>query len=160
MDIEFINMSLEYYDNQISKYHEYWALNPYIDNEKGFIDFSKNDKLEKKEQYEILGVLDKKENVFIWSWLFPVIESKFTIISRNLLNYALSLEPKSNTYEHYFLKTSLLNSRIFIENSEQLDILLSISSFLIKNKSKFIIPIDVEISKSNFLTIFYIIKNI
>ena len=124
------------------------------------IPFIKNDKLEKKEEFEILGVLDKEKGIFIWSWLFPSIENKFTTISKDLLNYALSLEPNSNTYEHYFLKTSLLNSRISIENNEQLDILISICSYLIKNKSKFIFENTIEISKSNFLAIFYIIKNI
>ena len=160
MDIEFINMSLDYYDKQLLKYKEYFKMKNNVSIEEGFIEFYKNDKLEKKEEFEILGVLDKEKGIFIWSWLFPSIENKFTTISKDLLNYALSLEPNSNTYEHYFLKTSLLNSRISIENNEQLDILISICSYLIKNKSKFIFENTIEISKSNFLAIFYIIKNI
>ena len=159
MDIEFINMSLDYYDKQLLKYEEHWEMKPIVSLD-GSIEFYKNNKLEKKEKYEILGIFDKKECVFIWSWVFPAMDNKFTIIAKDLLNYALSLEQKSNTYEHYFLKTSLLNSRIYIENKEQLDILLSTSSYLIKNKSKFIFEGTREISKSKFLTIFYIIKNI
>jgi hypothetical protein len=159
MDIEFINMSLDFYDKQLYNHKEYFRMTNYVD-KNGFIEFYKDDKLEKKEEYEILGIFDNNQRVFIWSWLIPSIENKFTNIARDLLNYALKLEPSSNTYEHYFLKTTLLNSRIFIENQEQMDILLSVSCYLIKNKSKFIYSGQYNLSKTNFITIYYIIKNI
>ena len=54
MDIEFINMSLDYYDKQLSKYKEYWKMENNVSLEEGFIEFYKNDKIEKKEEFEIL----------------------------------------------------------------------------------------------------------
>ena len=58
------------------------------------------------------------------------------------------------------IKALLVNSRIIIEESVQLDINLAIYSSLMRDKIKFIFPRIryLDESKNNFVTFYYLIK--
>lgn len=159
---DLIKKSLEYYDSQNDKNKKYIENTKIIfsgeDNQISLIDKEENILLDCN--YEILGLFDNQTNVWLWAWLLPFLNSNDTIISRKLLDYALKLEPQSNSYDHYYIKSQLLNSRITIEDSIELDIHLALSSYLIKDLFSFIKPLRINLNKeqTKFNTIYYLIK--
>jgi hypothetical protein len=159
---DLIKKSLEYYDSQNDKNKKYIENTKIIfsgeDNQISLIDQDENILLDCN--YEILGLFDNQTNVWLWAWLLPFLNSNDTIISRKLLDYALKLEPQSNSYDHYYIKSQLLNSRITIEDSIELDIHLALSSYLIKDLFSFIKPLRINLNKeqTKFNTIYYLIK--
>lgn len=164
MDIESLSQtikkSLENFDNQNLKYIDYIKNENFkIDEHTDDITFNFND-YSKTLQYEILGYFDNQSNIWIWGWLLGDLESQFTKASRELLEYGLKLEPKSNSYDHFMIKALLVNSRIHIEESIQLDINIAIYSSLMRNKIKFIFPRIryLDESKTKFVTFYYLVK--
>jgi len=159
---DLIKKSLEYYDSQNDKNKKYIENTKIIfsgeDNQISLIDQDENILLDCN--YEILGLFDNQTNVWLWAWLLPFLNSNDTIISRKLLDYALKLEPQSNSYDHYYIKSQLLNSRITIEDSIELDIHLALSSYLIKDLFSFIKPLRINLNKeqTKYNTIYYLIK--
>ena len=159
---ELIKKSLFYYDNKILKYKEY------LDNTLADFDKTSNSIIIKdldsviklKAEYEILGIFDNQTKIWCWAWLIPYLNYNETIISRKLLEYGLKLDPDSNTNDHYYIKSQLLNSRITIENSFELDIHLALCSYLIKDLFKFILPtiFYLNSSKTKYITTFYLVK--
>ena len=105
--------------------------------------------------YEILCVFDLKTRIWAWSWLFPLLNKKFSYESRQLLNYALDKNIISiNDEENIFIKTQLTNSRLYIPDSFQLDIMLALCSYLLQDRIKFIYP---EVNKDNSDIILFIL---
>ena len=105
--------------------------------------------------YEILGLYDIKTRVWAWSWSFPLLQKAFIYESRQLLNYALDKKIITlEDQESLFIKTQLTNSRLSIPDSFQLDILLSLCSYLLQQRIKFIYP---EINKDNSDIILFIL---
>jgi hypothetical protein len=159
---DLIKKSLFYYDNQILKYKEY------SDNTLGDVDQNYNTinirdlnhNIKLTAEYEILGIFDNQTKIWCWAWLIPYLNYDETIISRKLMEYGLKLEPNSNTDDHFYIKSQLLNSRITIENSFELDIHLALCSYLIKDLFKFILPSIsyLNSSKTKYITTFYLIK--
>ena len=158
---QFIKKALQHYDNQnlINK--------EILDIPDSQVKFSietntitfKFDEKEKTFDFEMLGYFDNQSHVWIWAWLLTDLNSEQTKMSRELLNYGLKLESTSNSIEHFFIKSLLVNSRISIEEDIQLDTNLAICSYIIKNKIKFIYPRKRYIDKSNnYVTFYYLIK--
>ena len=158
---DLIKKSLEYYDNQNDKNIKY-IQNTHIEvNLKDKITiYDKDYKKLLESEYEVLGLFDNQTNIWLWSWLLPFLNSSETVISRKLLDYALKLEPQSNSDDHYYIKSQLLNSRITIEDSIELDIHLALSSYLIKDLFSFIKPLKIFLNedKTKYSTIYYLIK--
>jgi hypothetical protein len=162
MDItNLILKSLEYYDNINKKYAIYLEKTSLlIFNDKVYIkDINYNDIL--ISDFEILGIFDEKEQIFIWSWLLPYLKAENIYITQDLIKYALNLESDTNVNEHFFIKSLLLNSRQLIESSFNLELLLSIVSYLSKNKFSFIYPYVQYLNeeKTKKIIVFYLIKN-
>lgn len=105
-------------------------------------------------KFEILGSLDLVTKIWSWSWSEPDLKLEDTVLSKELLNYFLKLEPDSNTEFHYYLKSQFLNSKLLINNDIELDIYMSIISYLLKDKVSFMFPRKV---KSNQI-IYYLVK--
>jgi len=158
---QFIKKALQHYDNQnlINK--------EILDIPDSQVKFSietntitfKFDEKEKTFDFEMLGYFDNQSHVWIWAWLLTDLNSEQTKMSRELLNYGLKLESTSNSIEHFFIKSLLVNSRISVEEDTQLDTNLAICSYIIKNKIKFIYPRKRYIDKSNnYVTFYYLIK--
>jgi hypothetical protein len=107
--------------------------------------------------YEILGIFDMKTNIWIWSWVFPFIDKLLNKESKGLLKYALNLNITDiDSKDHYFLKTQLTNSRIYMKDKFQLDILLAICSYILGNNIDFIYP-DVKILSPSHTVIYFLL---
>lgn len=153
--------SFELYDNQN---HEYKYLFNSIsklswmtqneDDYAGYTDIPKTDLLPKiyfndtntGEQlavysYETLGIFDMKTKVWCWSWSIPLLDKIFTTYSKKLLKYALSLNISSTEEsDNFFMKTQFINSRIFLKDKIQLDILIATCSYILGRDVLFIYP--------------------
>lgn len=157
---QMIKMALENYDLICKKYDKYITnKNIILFMENAQIKF-KFDDYDEDLNCECLGYFDNQNKIWIYSWLLTTFDLKSTKISRELLEYGLKLEPDSNTDEHFMIKSLLVNSRIQIEESLQLDINLAIYTSLLRDKIKFIYPkIEyLDESKKNFITVYYLIK--
>ena len=160
---QFIKKALQHYDNQNLSYKEILEVpdsNVKFSLETNTITFKldENEK-EKTFDFEMLGYFDNQSHIWIWAWLLTDLNSEQTKMSRELLNYGLKLESTSNSIEHFFIKSLLVNSRISVEEDIQLDNNLAICSYIIKNKIKFIYPRKRYIDKSNnYVTFYYLIK--
>jgi len=158
---DFFNKALNYYDNQQSEFHIYINKSRYdIIETNHTITILPNNNIKPiiKYNYEILGILDNQTHVWIWSWLVPDFDNNIVKLSKELFFYGLKLEPSSNTDIHSYLKIQLLNSRILIQNDIELDIHLSLISYLIKDKILFMLPVVLNKEKENNQTIYYLIK--
>jgi len=156
-----IEKSLENYDNQNEKYKKYINNKKIILNSDNFeITFNSNNNKKEIYNYEILGIFDNQTFVWIWSWMFPLFNIQQTSISKDLLQYGLKLEPvNDNDINNLFLKVQFVNSRFLLQDFLQLEIHLALSSYLSKNKFKFIYPkknyLDKE--KTKYIIIYYLI---
>jgi hypothetical protein len=161
---QFIKKALQHYDTQnlanikilyVPDSNVKFSLNT------DTITFILDDK-EETFDFEMLGYFDNQVNIWIWAWLLTNLNSEQTKISRELLNYGLKLEPTSNSIEHFFIKSLLVNSRISIEEDIQLETNLAIFSYIIKNKIKFIYPrkryLENSNNTGNYVTFYYLIK--
>jgi hypothetical protein len=158
MDIsDLIKSSLEYYDKQNVKYKKYLPPNSvFLNNENKIVNKFENIPI----NFEVLGVFDHNTKVFIWGWVLPYLNKNETTISRELLNYGLNINPLSSTSEHFYLKSLLVNSRMNIDTDFDLELLMAISVYLLKNKFNFIFPDTITKKEKNnyFLTTYYMIK--
>jgi hypothetical protein len=158
---QFIKKALQHYDNQNLSNKDFFDLpdsNIKFSLESNTITFIIDNK-EKTFDFEMLGYFDNQSNIWIWAWLLTNLNSEQTKLSRELLNYGLKLEPTSNSIEHFFIKSLLVNSRLSVEEDVQLDTNLAICSYIIKNKISFIYPRKRYIDKSNnYVTFYYLIK--
>ena len=114
--------------------------------------------LESKYYFEQLAIFDVQTKTWIWSWSIPIIFKELVNESKYLLNYGLSLEPKINQEDFYYLKVLLTNSRIKIDDDIQLDILLSICSYLLGNRIKFIYKKSKLNKDGKNIIFFYLVK--
>jgi hypothetical protein len=153
---DFIKKSLNYFDIQNDE-NKIYSNKYYQINDDRLINKETNEII--RIEREVLGVFYHDTQVFIWSWVIPNLSINETKVARELLNYGLKLDPKSNTLDHYYLKTLLVNSRIHIKNDIELNLIQAISSYLLKDKIDFIYAYSPSGTKI-LLTTFYIIKNI
>ena len=99
----------------------------------------KYNNITEKYDTEILGLFDETNNTWVWSWSIANEDMKKnkTIISKKLLNYGLDIEINNNKeIDKTYVKSILTTSRIHIKNYSNLQFILSLSTYLIKNKIK------------------------
>jgi hypothetical protein len=159
---EFIKKALIHYDNQNKKYLSILNLNNenvIFNSENTEITFIYDDKKDIFD-FDMLGYFDNQNQIWIWGWLLTNLNANQTVLSRELLNYGLKLEPSSSSIEHFYIKALLVNSRIKIEEDIQLETNLAICSYLIKNKILFIYPRKRYLNneKTEYVTFYYFIK--
>jgi hypothetical protein len=157
---DFLKKALKYYDNQKNKNKNYLDNTTIedktiidLESEKVILKLSKND-------VQVLGIFHPESNIFIWGWVPPDFSIDETVLSRELLNYALHLNPISNTNEHSLLKSLLINSRILVKSSLDLELLLAISAYILKDKISFIHHYDLidESDKRIVIRTYYLVK--
>lgn len=155
-----IKKALEYYDTQNTKYQHISKLsNLPLDREKNIIKFAG---IDTEFKYEILGMFDSMNNVWLWGWMSPDFLYNETNIVRNLLNYGLKINPtliNEVAFNKIYLKTQLVNSRFVLEDSVQLELHLAIASYLAKDKFKFIYTKKKYIGtdKKKYICIYYLV---
>ena len=68
-------------------------------------------------------------NIWNWAWSIPILKKKNISIIKKILNYGMDLESDSH---NIFVKKELITSKFEISNPVQIDIHLSIVSYLSK----------------------------
>jgi len=134
---EIVRNSLEYLDNNKSKYKsylnkiKYYSLEfLYGDLERHkiiFYDKNKNKLFE--TEYEIIGVYNNFAKTWAWSWSIANFSKNEVYLARKILMYGLDIVPDKDTI---FLKSELITSRFRISNPIQLDIHVGLASYLSK----------------------------
>lgn len=114
----------------------------------------------KKENFvlksEYIGIYLKESNIWVWSWATNVSRS-VNKLSSNLINYALSFEDdKINREDFSLIRTMLVNSRIKIKQSYNLELLLGMIIYI--TKGKFILPIEKKLKNQTVIS-YYLILN-
>ena len=160
---EFIKKSLIHYDNQNMNYLSILNLdhqNVKYNLENTEITFIYDDNKQDTFDFDVLGYFDNQNHIWIWGWLLTELNANQTLLSRELLNYGLKLEPSSNSLEHFYIKALLVNSRVKIDEDIQLETNLAICSYLTKNQILFIYPRRRYLNneKTKYVTFYYFIK--
>jgi len=144
-----IKDALNFYDKnynenkRIFENYYYYAVNRNLnDMEKNFISFYDNKKKHIIDyDVELIGIYFS-ENIWEWGWANVNSRKNMTFKIREVLNYAINLDPEENKY----LKKELITSSFRVTNSIQLDIHLAISSYLTKNKLIYPLVVNREIT--------------
>jgi hypothetical protein len=162
--IDFIKKSLIYFDNQNNKYRKFLTNttmytnninNNKIINKKTGKDVDENLKFET----QVFGIFIHESKIFLWGWTLPYLGQSEIKISKELLNYGLQLEPVSNTVSHFYLKSLLVNARNYIETDFDLELIQSISSYILKDKFNFIYPRNSYQKNGDiFMTTYFLVK--
>lgn len=130
-----IPQAFEYYDNQYNKFKKYFdndVLSTGIDfkipdNDIDEMVFTlkniKTDKILLKGTYSLLGTFNNQHSIWMWGWAIPQRNKAENLISKKILNYALSIDSFDKNTEddvtnNMILKSELLNSKIYLENPE------------------------------------------
>ena len=155
-----VKKALDHFDVQNWNYKKYFNIQDVKFDEGNMNITFFGDDIQETYNYELLGYYDNQNGVWIWGWVLADFNYKDTPQCKFLLDYGLKLEPKSATLEQYMIKGILVNSRIKIEEQEQLEINLAIYSYLIKDRIKFIYGRRRYIEKSSdkYVTFYYLIK--
>ncbi|CAH6421503.1 Hypothetical protein KVN_LOCUS316 [uncultured virus] len=134
---ELILNSLEYYDKYLEKYNDFFSSIKYysylysesdLEHNK-IVFFDKNKQKIFESRFEIIGIYNKGPNIWAWAWSIPYLNKNTIYTSRKILNYGLDIVPST---ENQFIKTELVTSRFRISHITQLDLHVSIASYLSK----------------------------
>jgi len=176
---EFINNSLIYYFNKINKFTDEINImnnkNKFKNKDKQnkiniFQNWSENNfylefiDLNRKYDFEVFGLYSNISKVFSWGWVLPNEMYGKTYLVKKLFDYAYQKNVVHKYQEvDFFLKVMLSNSRITINYQEQIDLILAISSFILKETDKFQFIISnkkyMSDNPDDFYIIYYILKN-
>jgi hypothetical protein len=134
-NLTLVKTALEYYDKNSETYQNTFKNVSYIKFVEAQTDidhnillfFDKNKKEIFRSRYEIMGLYDSISNTWAWSWAISNFHKKNTNIARKIWNYGATLDPKTK-----YLKTELITSRFKVASSVQLEIHVSIASYLAK----------------------------
>ena len=156
---ELIINALDVYDNNILKYEKYIIQDVHINYDTYEIKFYNNNNNNIYENnFEILGLFDNTNNIWIWGWVI-YINNDAIKISKEILNYGLKIDPEPfPSIKSSFIKSLLVNSRILIETDIELTNNLAIIYYLIRNKCSFIFPHIYYLDDINFITYYFIVK--
>lgn len=149
----FIKDKLDILDKSKSKYKDFISIKD-IEKEDKKIIFKKNGEEIYTGKFSYLGIFDLKSRIWLWAWCYPGLNFNDTAESREILKYGLMLEPSTNSLVHTYIKSHLINSRLYFENEIFLDIQLGLCLYILK-KSKFIYQKTVDFGDSQ--VIFYMV---
>ncbi len=131
---EDIKNALEYYDSNQPSVNEIINKTVYLkkqDNQNitdEIFFYDKNKKIIYKSAFELIAVYMPSISTWKWAWSLPTAKKKSTFFSRKILEYAFNLDED----KEFLLRSTLINSKIKIDNNLQLDIYLSLTAKLSK----------------------------
>jgi hypothetical protein len=135
-NISLVTTALEYYDMNNETYNNAFknvyytkfiqAENDLEHNIIIYYDKNKNEIMRSK--YEVIGLYNSNSNTWTWAWAISSFKKNNTNIVRKIWNYGAVLDPTVK-----YLKTELITSRFRVADPIQLDIHVSIASYLSKN---------------------------
>jgi hypothetical protein len=157
---DFIKNRLDNLDNSNEKYSDLINnsnIKFELDDNVNFIKFYDDKQKEiYKGKITILGTLDLDSKVWLWAWVTPNFTIEQSKDSRDILKYALELEPNSNSSVHFYIKSHFVNSRIYFDSDITFDIHLALS-FYITKKAKFIYPRITKNLEGTNLIVYYLV---
>jgi hypothetical protein len=152
---EFVKISLEYYDNQNNIYEkEKLKFDKYI--QKRFSELRDIEKkyktLEKvkitpdkpsifdsdKYKVQYLAMFDIDASIFTWGWAISNTRKNEKNAINKLVSYGLNLETNQIYPLYEYLKLLLTSSRIKLDTEVELDLLLALVAYVLKDKVDFI----------------------
>ena len=116
-----------------------------------FIDNETDEKIIETE-VETLAIFYDKLNVWSWSWNHLGLTSAENYLSKEVLLYALKLDPDLS-----YLKSLLTTSRGIIKDPTQIDINLAVASSIIKQP--FVYPYIYQIDNNHLIYYLILLKN-
>jgi hypothetical protein len=136
-DIDLVINSLEYLDkaneennNLFKRIHYCKFIDVDKDLEYNKVIFYDKDKKEIYQSiYENIGVYHNDTEIWEWAWSISSFKKNSTNIIRKILTYGTELDSDS-----LFIKNELITSKIKISDPVQLEIVLSLSSYLSKKQ--------------------------
>lgn len=160
-----IKKALEYYDSMnqnFLKRHSDKGKKSAMNN---LIQFGKE-----TYEYEFLAIFDKNTNVWVWGYALPILSDELKQQIEGLHLYGLKQKTipiqrvkSSGNFDqlasnisilNLYIKTIFGNSRLYINNDLEIDILLAMSSYLLKERIKFIYKDEEDSS----LITYYLVK--
>jgi hypothetical protein len=133
--VSLVTTALEYYDTNAEIYIDVFKNVHYIKfiqaendlDHNVIIYYDKNKNEIFKSKYEVIGLYDTNSNTWTWAWAISSFKKNNTNIVRKIWNYGAVLDPSVK-----YLKTELITSRFRVADSIQLDIHVSIASYISK----------------------------
>ena len=160
---QFIKTVLNNYDNNKKLYFnlinsEDFKISDLYQN-KTITIYSTDDNKQHVFDYELLGYFDTSSKIWVWGWSIADMDRDKIGTSTYLLNYGIDLDT-TDTKEHYFIKSLLVNSRILLEEDISLEINIAICTYILRNKCKFIYPRKryTNNDKNNYNIFYFLIK--
>lgn len=143
--LDYFDLKNDKYKNIFSKFRKHEVKYSHTDITNSYIKFfDENNNLKVKSNVQLIANYYPNENLFVWAWGIPEIEKNLNYLSRKILSYGLDIHEDEN----YYLKSLLINSRLYIRNIDELYILLSLSLYL--TKKDFFIIADQDKGTTNF----------
>jgi hypothetical protein len=135
-----LTQALEYFDKNNEKFSKLRNKIKYVSvyttkegiKKRKLIFFDENKNKLFTSRFEIISKFYKKPKIWVWGWGVPNISNYLTNIIRKLWNYGVSLEYNDTKIQQLVLKNDLITSRFVINDDTQLDIHLSLASYLTK----------------------------
>ena len=118
---------------------------------KNINDYNKKYYNTNKNNTKLLGVYNMNTSIFSWAYILPKKFNNDNTIIKELFDWAYKKNTNNNS--DIFFKKIFLNSNINIKTKEQLDIIVCISYYILKNTIATIISIE-----NNNIIKYYIIK--
>ena len=157
---DFIRSRLDNFDKINQKYSNLIEnTNVKIESEEGKINIAFFDNQNQKiysNRATVLGIFDTETRIWLWSWVTPNFTMEETKDARNILKYSLELEPNSNSTIHFYIKSHLVNSRIYFDTKIGLEIQLALCLYISK-KSKFIYQKTKIENNGNKVIVYYFV---
>lgn len=149
--INIVTEALEYYDKNtkqtnkvFSKVKYFKLINNDLDTEHNKIIFYDSNKQELfKSRYEMIGKYFNDSQTWIWAWAIPRYAKNNVYTIKKLLNYGIDIPPRADIR---FLKSELVTSRYRVTDSVQLDIHVSLASYIAKIPMIYKFPVIPEIT--------------
>lgn len=119
--------------------------------------------LDKSYTTEVFGLYVNNSNTFSWSWALPSYFYGKSELSKKLFDFYYE---KDITTKHdivnFYLRNIFITSRINVRESEEMELIIAISEYILKetNQFKFIMPQKKFLSDNpeDFIIIYHFIK--
>ena len=127
---------------------------------KPVITFLKNNR---SYETEVFGLYVNKYNTFTWSWSLPSNFYGPSKLSKKLFDfyYDKDINTKYDIID-FFLRNIFITSRLEVKNLEEMEMILAVSEYVLKetNKFKFIFPVKKMLSNdpNDFIILYYFAK--
>lgn len=149
---ETINNSIEiYYKKNYEWYKKIFNDENILITTKDINDYNKKYYNTNKHNTELLGVYNMNTSIFSWAYILPKKFNNDNTIIKALFDWAY--KKNTNSSSDIFYKKIFLNSNIIIKTKEQLNIIVCISYYILRNRCDTIISIE-----NNNIIKYYIVK--